>query len=71
MYKHVFIVSIQWLKTIEGLAVAEAQLRTSQNCSQPQLSFNKKTRDLLKSNTHNKSVVVCALKLACTSEILH
>lgn len=71
MYKHVLDVSIQWLKTIEGLAVAEAQLKTSQNCSQPQPSFKKKTWDLLKSNTHNKSILVCALKLVCTSEILH
>lgn len=63
LYKRVLIVSIEWLKTTEGSAVAK--LKTSQ------LSFNKKTQDLPKSNTHKKCVLVCTLKLVCTSEILH
>lgn len=57
LYKRVLIVSIEWLKTIEGSAVAEAKQKTSQNCSQPQPSFNKKTQDLPKSNTHKKNVL--------------
>lgn len=44
MYKHVLIVSIQWLRATEGSAVAETQLKTSsiRNCSQAQLYLIRK-----------------------------